>query len=110
MHETTQERVMAHLLIAFGQGTRSHSISDATVEALRDHYSNDPALTERWDQDSYRRLDQLRTIGRLAALYATQSASTTIEPRMLMRAVREVEMVSGAHIPQSRPMLASVAS
>jgi hypothetical protein len=95
LEDYTQEGVLAQILVAFGQGTGLTRTSQRAVLAMRGRYLDqiEQRLPE-WGENAVQVLERIRTIGKVAALTATQRAATTISEDDVNAAIEAVERES----------------
>jgi hypothetical protein len=93
----TQEGIMAQIWVAFGQGTGATRTSQKAVMTLKERYFaqiEKTGIAEEWGEQGVQVLERLRAIGRVAALLATQRASTAISEEDVISAMSAVERES----------------
>ena len=92
----TREGILDQILVAFGQGTGAVRVAGQAAVALRDRYEPyaDDRVLARWGEVGVQILERIRAMGRLAALRATEAASTVITRPMVTTAIESVEKVS----------------
>lgn len=92
----TRQGILDQILVAFGQGTGAVRVAREAAAALRDHYEPyaDDKVLAVWGTVAVQILERIRAMGRLAALRATEAASTVINRTMTTTAITSVEKVS----------------
>jgi hypothetical protein len=92
----TRQGILDQILVAFGQGTGAVRVARKAAAALRDRY--EPYVDERilgmWGEVAVQVLERIRAMGRLAALRATEGASTVITRTLVTAAIDNVEKIS----------------
>lgn len=93
-------KILAQILIAFGQGTGPVRVSRNACAALIQHYEPliDDAVEESWEGEGVQALERVRTTGRLAAHTMTEKARTCINEDDVKVAYSRVEKVSATSI------------
>lgn len=102
----TQEGIMSQILIAFGQGTGCVRASQRAAMALRGRYYQhiaESGIIEKWRDHAMQVLERIRTIGRVAALKATERGDTTISEEDVIIAIVMVERESDTSWCPPRP-------
>jgi hypothetical protein len=92
----TRQGILDQILVAFGQGTGAVRVAREAAAALRDRYEPyvDERVLEKWGDVAVQILERIRAMGRLAALRATEGASTVITRTQVTTAIDNVEKVS----------------
>lgn len=105
--------VVQQSLVAFGQGTDYMRVNAEAAQYLVDVMQSSIErfrIHEDWGTEAVQVLERVRAIGRLSALYATQSGSTVISGEEVSRAAILVQRTSktpgclpGSATPTSYP-------
>jgi hypothetical protein len=76
----TRDGIMAQIYVAFGQGTGTVRVSQDVCIALRDHYQGriTDEVIDRWEILAVQVLERFRALGRLMAVNASTTGSTSI--------------------------------
>ncbi|HBL31712.1 MAG TPA: hypothetical protein DD490_33230 [Acidobacteria bacterium] len=93
----SQEGIMAQIWIAFGQGTGAVRVSQKAALALHTRYFAHIAVSgalDVWGAQAMQVLERIRTIGRVAALRATERGDSTISAADVEGAMLLVESES----------------
>lgn len=86
---------MAQIWVAFGQGTGMTRTSQKAALALQARYSPEiDGHLEEWGREAVQVLERIRTIGKLAALKATERGSTIVTEEDVKIAMTTVERES----------------
>lgn len=93
----TPEDVIQQSLVSFGQGTNymrvNRDAAQYVVDLMRSSIERF-RVQDTWETDAVQILERLRSIGRLAALYATQGGQTVIDGENVSRASLMVQRIS----------------
>lgn len=93
----TKDGIMAQIYVAFGQGAGAIRVSqDAALELHRWYYDaiTPEVVDVEWAAQALQVLDRIRAIGSLAALKATGSGSTAINPANVYESAIQVQETS----------------
>lgn len=93
-------KILAQILIAFGQGAGPVRVSREACGALIQHYEPliDDAVEKDWQDQAVQALERVRTTGRLAVQTMTREARTAINKDDVEVAYTQVEKVSATSI------------
>ncbi len=95
-----KRRILAQVLVAFGQGTGLVRVSRKACGELLRHY--EPLIEEliesSWDHDGVQALERVRSTGRLAVHRMTLKGRTFINETDVVEAYTQVERISATSI------------
>lgn len=97
----TKDGIMAQIYVAFGQGAGSIRVSqDAALELHRWYYGaiTPEVVDQKWERDALQVLDRIRMIGSLAAMKATSTGATAINPANVYESALQVQETSDTEL------------
>jgi hypothetical protein len=101
----TKDGIMGQIWVAFGQGTGCIRVAQEAAWELHQLYYDaiNAIAIAQWGTEGNQVLERIRAIGRLAALKATQAASTAITAEQVHEAALLVEQFSDTSLCPPRP-------
>ncbi|MGB2713058.1 MAG: hypothetical protein WBC51_02700 [Vicinamibacterales bacterium] len=89
------EQILGQFFVAFGQGAGCVRVRRETVLAIRDRYIDViEAESHTWEEEAVQVLERVRTVGRLAALIATERGSSSITREDFVQSTGRIESTS----------------
>lgn len=86
------EQILGQFFVAFGQGAGCVRVRRETILAIRERYL---AVIETeahsWEEEAVQVLERVRTVGRLAALIATERGASSIAREDFVQSTGRIE-------------------
>ena len=95
-----KRKILAQVLVAFGQGTGLVRVSRQACAELLRHYEPliDDFVENSWDNDGVQALERVRATGRLAVHRMTLEGRTYVNDADVVEAYTQVERISATSI------------
>lgn len=95
-----KRKILAQVLVAFGQGTGPVRVSREACAALVAHYEPmiEPAIEISWEIDGVQALERIRATGRSAVYKMVRDGRTSISVDDVCESYEQVEKVSSTSI------------